>query len=295
MFRALIYSAVFIVGFVGVSLWSFWLITHPAKIIIGAKPTDFGLEYENIELKTKDGLKLTAWFIPAPKSNLTNFSRSQKIEPARALILIHGYPAEKADMLPLAKALNSDFPAILFDMRYFGKSEGKISTLGKKETFDLATALDFLESRGYKKIGVFGFSLGGATAIMKAAEDPRINAVAAYGSFADLKLLGLNTYQNLWILKYPLVELLSLWAKIFLDYDVVQLSPQKSAQKLNIPVLIIQSRGDEQIPFEHGLRFKDALSKNPKAEFYFLENGLHGELPPDFGKSMLEFFKKSLK
>lgn len=285
MKMALIYAAAFAAGFVAVSLWSFWLITHPPKIIIGTTPEGLGLKYEDIELKTEDGLKLSAWFIPT----------SNPQPPTTAIILIHGYPAEKADLLYLAKTLTSDFSLLLFDMRSFGQSEGRASTLGKKEMSDLGAALDFLENRGYAKIGVFGFSLGGAVAIIKAADDRRITAIAAYAPFADLKLLGYDAYKNLWILKYPLVELLSLWAKLFFDYDVATLSPEKAAALLQIPIFLFHQQADDQIPFEHAQRLQKALAQNPNAVFDFPEGGAHGYFPSDFDKTLLDFFEKSVK
>lgn len=289
--KLFLYLAIFAIGFVGVSLWSFWLIIRPPKIIINSIPRDYGLEAEDLTLKTKDGLKLSAWLIP--KREIGN----EKLEAGknRALILMHGYPAEKADLLSLAKSLTSDFSLLLFDMRYFGESEGKYTTLGKKETLDLEVALDFLKNRGYYKTGVFGFSLGGSVAIMQAAEDKRIAAVAAYAPFANLKLLGYSAYKDLRILKYLLVELLSLWAKIFLDYDANSYSPETTAKTLRIPVLLIHSKEDEQISFLHAERLKKSLSQNPNAEFYFIEKGLHGDLPPDFDQHLLEFFQKSLQ
>ena len=224
MRKVVLYFIMFVFGFVGVSLWSFWLITHPPKIIIGTTPEDYGLKYEGIELKTENGLKLAAWFIPTSNPQLST----------AAIILIHGYPAEKADLLSLAKVLSPNYSILLFDLRSFGKSGGNHTTLGKMELLDLEAALNWLEKRLNNdlvvgqpsvKIGIFGLSLGEAVAIMKAEDDPRIAAVAAYAPFTDLKLLGYDAYKNLWLPKYPLVELLAFWSKLFFDYEIAALSP----------------------------------------------------------------------
>ena len=293
MRKAAFYFVIFVFGFVGVSLWSFWLIAHPPKIVIGTTPEDYGLNYEDIELKTEDGLKLAGWYIPAQTSGLGEARPEGR--PTSALILIHGYPAEKADLLPFAKVLSTNYSILIFDLSSFGKSDGEYTTLGKKELLDLEAALDYLEGHDYEKIGIFGFSLGGAVAIMKAAEDPRIAAIAAYAPFVDLRLLGYGAYKNLWLLKYPLVELLSLWTKLFFDYDIAALSPEKAAARLQIPIFLFHQKQDVQIPLEHALRLKAALSQNPRAQFDFPETGSHGDFPFDFGKTLLEFFKKSLK
>ncbi len=274
--RIALYSALLVSGFVAVSLWSFWFAVRPPRLTVPVSPTAYNLRAEEVSIATDDGLKLSGWLIP----------RSG----APAVILLHGYPAEKADMLPVAAALQPHFTTLLVDMRYFGKSEGRATTLGFRERHDLKRAIDFMTERGFPSIGVFGFSLGGAVAIMTAAEDPRIRAVAAYAAFSDLKTLGYDIYFPLWVLKYPLVELMILWTRLFLGGDVTTPSPQKAAHTLPIPVLLIHSREDEQISFRHAERLQRALTHTPHAEFYFPERGRHGELPPEFGERLRKFF-----
>ena len=92
---------------------------------------------------------------------------------------------------------------LLVDQRYFGSSEGRATTLGFRERDDLKRMVDFLESRGATSVGVFGFSLGGAVAMLTAAEDPRIRAIVAYAPFADLRALGQEVYGWMWVARYP--------------------------------------------------------------------------------------------
>ena len=274
------------------------MVIRPPKIILNRTPADYGLPSEDIILTTQDGLKLSAWFVKGSalteKRPSLETEKGLAFESQKAIILIHGYPAEKSDMLSIAKALWPDFSLLLYDQRYFGKSEGRYTTLGVKERLDLKSALDFLESRGIKKVGVFGFSLGGAVGIITAAEDQRINAVASYAAFSNLKILGEETYSHLWPLSKPLVNLMLLWSRILFGESAANISPYNAAAKLNIPVFIIHSREDEQISFKHAERLKKALAPNSSAEFYFIESGLHGELPIDFDSRVKEFFKKSL-
>jgi len=274
--RIALYSALLISGFVAVSLWSFWFAVRPPRLTVPASPRAYNLQAEEVSIVTDDGLKLSGWLIPGSG--------------ASAVILLHGYPAEKADMLPVAAALHPHFTTLLVDMRYFGKSEGRATTLGFRERHDLKRTIDFMTARGFPSIGVFGFSLGGAVAIMAAAEDPRIRAVATYAAFSDLKTLGYEIYFPLWVLKYPFVELMILWARLFLGGDVTTPSPEKAAHTLSIPVLLIHSREDEQISFRHAERLQRALTHTPHAESYFLARGRHGELPPEFGERLRKFF-----
>lgn len=279
MGKAMIYISIFFLGFVLVSLWSFWLAIRPPKLTLGYTPKDFGLAAEELEVAAPDGIKLSAWFIPG--------------HTARALVFLHGYPAEKSDMLSLAAPFAPEFSLLLLDLRYFGKSGGAYTTLGIKERDDLKSALDVLERKGVETIGIFGFSLGGATAILAAAEDRRVDAIATYAAFSNLRTLGYEAYRTLGPLKYPLIFLMELWAHLFFGESPVAVTPESAAAKLSIPVLVIHTKGDEQVSFAHAERLKRALAHNPSAEFYLPDRGRHGEI--DFSSRLKEFFEKSLQ
>ena len=274
--RLALYAAVVVAGFLVASLLAFWLAVRPPRLAVPLVPRDFGLAVEDVTITTDDGLKLAAWLVPRPG--------------APAVILLHGYPADKADMLPIAAGLVPRFTVLLLDQRYFGRSEGRLTTLGFRERRDLERAVDFLAARGLGPVGVFGFSLGGAVALLAAAEDPRIRAAAAYAPFADLTLLGHELYAWLWLLKYPFVGMTRVWARLFLGHDITRPAPVEAAARLTIPVLLIASREDEQIPFVHAERLRAALAANPRAEFLLMARGRHGELPPDFPARLARFF-----
>ena len=204
MERALIYALIFLAGFAAVSIIAFAIIIRPPGIEISGTPSTYHLPAEDVTIVTADGLKLAAWFIP----------REDGRRDAPAILLLHGYPAEKSDMLPLASRLYKHFPILLLDLRSFGDSEGAYTTLGVRERDDVKRAVRFLKEEGAPAVGVFGFSLGGAVGLTTAAEDSRVRAVAAYAPFSDLRTLGYESYARLWLLKYPLVELMLFWADL---------------------------------------------------------------------------------
>jgi pimeloyl-ACP methyl ester carboxylesterase len=210
------------------------------------------------------------------------------------VVLLHGYPADKADLLPLAAALHDAFSVVLVDLRYFGRSQGRATTLGYRERADLRRVVDALHARGVAPVGVFGFSLGGAVGLMTAAEDARIRAVVAYAAFADLEALARELYGHFWLLREPLVRLMRLWSRLFLGADVTRPSPAEMAARLAIPVLLIHSRQDEQISFWHAERLRQGLAANPTAEFLFVDRGRHGELGPAVERHVLDFLRRSL-
>lgn len=271
-----LYALLALGAFVTFSALSFWLAVRPPRIAIPLTPGDYRLAAEEITVRTDDGLRLAGWLIPRPG--------------APAVILLHGYPAEKGDMVPLAAALAPHLTTLLLDLRYFGRSEGGATTLGHRERRDLERAIDLLATRGHPVVGVFGFSLGGAIALTTAAQDPRIRAVAAYAPFADLRALGHDLYRWMGPLRRPFVGLMLVWARLTFGRDITEPSPARAAAALAIPVLLVHSRGDEQIPFHHAERLRAALAANPRAEFEFMATGRHGELPAGFGERLARFF-----
>ena len=271
-----VYAAVFAGAFVAFSLLSFWLAVRPPRIAVPLAPADFGLTVEHVTITADDGVALAAWLLPRPG--------------APAIVLLHGYPAEKADLLPIAAALAPRFTVLLLDQRYFGASGGRATTLGWRECHDLVRAIDFLAAREFHQVGVFGLSLGGAVTLLAAAEDPRIRAVAAYAPFADLRALGYELYGWMWYLKYPFVGLLRGWSRLFFGHDITALSPERAAAAITVPVLLVASREDEQIPFGHAERLRRALARNTRSEFVFTDRGRHGELPRGFDASLARFF-----
>jgi len=274
--KLVVYLAVFAGAVVALSLVSFWLAVRPPRLAVPLAPADLGLTVESVTITSDDGVRLAGWLVPRAG--------------APAIVLLHGYPADKADLLPIAAALAPRFTVLLLDQRYFGQSGGRATTIGFRERGDLRRAIDFLAARGFGPVGVFGLSLGGAVALLAAAEEPRIRAVAAYAPFADLRSLGYELYGWLGWLKYPFVGLLRGWSLVFFGHDITQVSPERAAAALSVPVLLVASREDEQIPFVHAERIRRALAHDPRNEFEFTDRGRHGELPRGLEASLMRFF-----
>jgi fermentation-respiration switch protein FrsA (DUF1100 family) len=85
-----------------------------------------------------------------------------------------------------------------------------------------------------------------------------------------------------------------LWSRLFLGIDVTASAPVVAARRLSIPVYLIASRQDEQISFRHAERLQEALAANPRAEFEFMDHGLHGALGPEVERRLERFFARWL-
>ena len=277
--RILLYFSLFLII---ASLWGFYTSVRPPKIVSAITPLNLGMSYQDVAFTTSDGLTLSGWYIP------------RRTATKETLILLHGYPADKGNILPLLSFLHEDYNLFLFDFRYLGKSEGSYSTAGAKEVEDLLAAIRFLKSRGVEEVGVWGFSMGGAVALMAIEKAPEIRAVAAESSYASLAQMALQLFR-IPVLNYPLAVLVGVWAKLFLGIDLRDVSPVQSIRQTEIPILLIHSSGDAVIPFSHAESLRAALAGNPHAEFWFKDGYAHGQLGEDYQTRIKAFFGKYLR
>lgn len=131
-------------------------------------PADFGMDFEDISLKTRDGLTLKGWYIPS-------FNRA-------AIILAHGAGGNRGSHLDMASELNRiGFGVLLIELRNHGDSEGSVISFSGE---DVLAGIQYLSRKpeiAQKKIGVWGCSLGAMVAIQSAALTDDVQAVIADG------------------------------------------------------------------------------------------------------------------
>ncbi|MHB1221659.1 MAG: alpha/beta hydrolase [Gammaproteobacteria bacterium] len=265
-----------------ISLWGFYFSIRPIRIISPTTPKDFGIAYEAIEFKTADNILIKGWFIPSEHPH------------AKTIILLHGYPADKGDILPSRIFLHKKYNLLFLDFRYLGESQGRYSTLGKNEALDLRAALDYLNKRGIHSVGVWGLSLGAAVALLSAPEAPEIKAIVAESSFARLDWLAYNYYQ-IPGLDYIIGNLLGFWAKMFITTDIKTVQPVKAVKQLNIPLLLIYSKADQVITYKHALLMQEATQSNANVEFIIVNDAPHGKPIENYQEKITDFFDTNLK
>jgi hypothetical protein len=229
------------------SLLHFYLQTHPPKFRSQATPAALGLAYEDVRLVTRDGLTLAGWLVG-------NDTRKPVI------IVGHGYPFDKGNILPVAAFLHPEFSLLYLDFRSFGQSEGSYSTGGLREAEDVHAAVRFLKGRGFRRIGGLGFSLGAAAILL--AESPDIRAIVADSGYARLDWLLPRTYPLPRVIAWPLVQLARIWGLVFLHADLADAAPMEALRRSTVPVLLVHGERDSQIPSWHSGRMREARPAN---------------------------------
>jgi len=107
----------------------------------------------------------------------------------RLAILLHGFAGDQHDwddtIGPLQAELETPISVLTFDFRGHGDSHGENRDL-EGMSADVLAAIAFARSRGFSEIVLVGSSMGGAAAIVAAAEDPAIVGVIALSAPAEL-------------------------------------------------------------------------------------------------------------
>jgi alpha-beta hydrolase superfamily lysophospholipase len=105
-----------------------------------------------------------------------------------AIILLHGSGGDRTSLFFEARALSkAGFGVLSFDLPGHGESEGEIHW-SELERAALRAAVDWLSRRDdvdARRIGAFGFSLGGYVLAQVAPSEPRLRAVVLAGTPSD--------------------------------------------------------------------------------------------------------------
>jgi dipeptidyl aminopeptidase/acylaminoacyl peptidase len=150
------------------------VLTHPGCGEVGITPASVGIEgAEDVAYASHDGLTLQAWYLP-PQNGVV-------------IVLLPGLGGGRDGMLREGAILaRHGYGLLMTELRSCAHPEGQ-ATLGYRESADLSEAVSWVHDQpGVIHVGVAGYSMGGVTAILGAAEDTRIEAVVAEGGFHDL-------------------------------------------------------------------------------------------------------------
>ena len=201
-------------------------------------PADLGLSFDEVALRTEDGLRLHGWFLPVQDA-------------AHAVLVCHGNAGNISHRLDRTLLLQARLKVsvFLFDYRGYGKSEGSPDEEGTYA--DGRAAYQYLLDRGLAsdRIVLFGESLGAAVALQLALEK-QAAALVLESSFTSIPDMAAAVY-----------PFLPLGRFVRTRYDNLEKIPS-----VRMPLLILHGTRDRIVPFEQGERLFRAASE-PKRFF----------------------------
>ena len=148
-----------------------------------------------------------------------------------------------------------------------------------------------------------GESMGAGIALQSAAADPRIEAVVAEASFANLREAAYD-YAGMrkapWLgktLLRPFTWTLLYRGEKLTGFPLAEVSPVKAVASRPFPVLLICDEKDEALPCRHTQMIYDA-ARGPK-DLWVVPNAYHtaalGFYPEEFKRRVLSFFSAYAK
>jgi len=222
-----------------------WLFARrwckPSRRLPTETPADHGLPFEPVTF-TSQGVQLNGWFIH-PNSNPA---------PRPAIVVAHGWSADAAQMLPVARLLHAaGFGVLLYDARGHGVSEDDGSITLLKFAEDLTAAVDYLVGRpevDATRLGAVGHSMGGSAAIVATSTEPRIRALVSSSAFADPVILTRRVLRAHRIPRWPFLSLTRCFIERWTGTTMTDLAPQNRIGQIRVPVLLIHGESDRFIP-----------------------------------------------
>ncbi len=252
---------------------------HPRRVLPSSSPAAFGIDYQDVTLTTSDGVSLAAWYTP-PQNGIVVLAAhghaSARLADVHAMFASHGYGV------------------LSWDFRAHGASGGEFTSLGYYEQRDVAAAFDYARAQpDVAHVAIWGQSMGAATAILAAAEQPAIEAVIADSAYTSLSET-IDTAVPIAILRpfiRPFAE-----AEAGVSADTVR--PIDAVARLAPrPVFLIDNELDDVVPPHSGQRLYDAAG-DPKV--YWLIRGaghVGGRLlePDEYETRVLEFLRATFE
>lgn len=216
-------------------------LLHPARRpVVDAPPP--GCVNERFD---GDGVRLRGW-----RCSSTSL-------PHRGLIVyLHGIADNRASAAGVAgRFLPRGFDVIAYDSRGQGESDGAACTYGYFEKQDLHRVID---AQAREPIVLIGSSLGGAVALQEAADDPRVTAIVAAETFSDLQTVA--TERAPLFFTRAMIRAAFRVAERQANFRVDEVSPEKDAARIRVPVLLIHGDADLDTRPDHSRRVFASLS-----------------------------------
>lgn len=199
-------------------------------------PDEVGLNYEDVELRTQDGLKIRGWFLPVSKSKTG----------ARTLLFLHGNAGNISHRLEKCRTfIDLGIDVLVIDYRGYGQSEGKPDEVGTYRDAD--AAYEYLTTTRKIKpesIVLFGESLGSGVAVDLASRMLTGGVIleAPYTSIADV------AQRIFWFLP----------VRPFIRNRYESL---RKIGRIKAPLLLLHSRDDEFFRLRHSQRLLAAAAE----------------------------------
>ncbi len=249
---------------------------------------------EDITLKSFDGLNLTSTLIM--NENPTN----------KFIVLVHGVSICYVGSLKYFDIFyKNGFNVLIVNQRRHGKSEGKYSTYGFYEKYDVNMWIEYLKSRFGNDIilGLHGESMGAGTVMETIPLNDSIKFViedCGYSNFYELIGFQItHAYKNRLVRKIlrPSLIFANFFMKTKAKFSMKKIVPIDIVSSTSLPMMFIHGKEDYFVPWYMAVDLYKAKTKGYK-ELYLVEGAKHAEALEVnkilYEKKIMTFIEKAL-
>ncbi|WP_415342202.1 alpha/beta hydrolase [Clostridium perfringens] len=249
---------------------------------------------EDITLKSFDGLNLTSTLIM--NENPTN----------KFIVLVHGVSICYVGSLKYFDIFyKNGFNVLIVNQRRHGKSEGKYSTYGFYEKYDVNMWIEYLKSRFGNDIilGLHGESMGAGTVMETIPLNDSIKFViedCGYSNFYELIGFQItHAYKNRLVRKIlrPSLIFANFFMKTKAKFSMKKIVPIDIVSSTSLPMMFIHGKEDYFVPWYMSVDLYKAKTKGYK-ELYLVEGAKHAEALEVnkilYEKKIMTFIEKAL-
>lgn len=263
---------------------------------------------QSVSLRSHDGIPLQGFWLSAQRPT------------KQALIIVHGYQLNKYMAWEKYGFLQAEYNLLFVDLRGHNSQDGAV-TLGILEQRDLLASMEWLAQQKQNQFGLFGESMGAATAIVAGAkwvQSPQQNSFPLMGVWSDAAYADLNhaieerVFRKLAADSGITPEQVKLWAAHLISQTYLNWLAQDTgvsdaelaaAPRHYLPQLLqhsaygqVHSREDEQTSYQNA----EILQQQAQSQSGFLSQfwptaGRHVESyrQPEYRQRALAFFKQA--
>lgn len=256
-------------------------------------------EREDLSLTSLRGYRLEcSHYRLAQTDDLASSAQEAFRAPRPCVVYLHGCSSsrlEVLDVLPVLLPLQLD--VFCLDFAGSGLSGGELVSLGHYEEKDLGVVIGYLRKSGKaSSIGLWGRSMGAATAILRAAKDRCLAACVLDSPFCDLRSIAKDLVTKAlpvpqWVLD-ACVDAVRAEVLARAGFDPDEVSPLRSAPRARCPALLAVASDDSFVQPHHARDLHDAWGGHRALRSF--EGGHNGDRPDWFLEEAARFLALQL-
>ena len=269
------------------------VLSKPKRHLDASKnPGTHGIAYQDVRFASRGGdAELAAWYLPHASHNA-------------ALVLVHGKDGSRTHEQNrrndefMSALYRQGFTVLAMDLRGHGQSSPGRFSFGINESRDVLGGFDYLQKQGFdqKHIGLHGVSMGAASVLLAAAQEPAVKAVIADCGYADFGRIMRREWYRRTHLPSLILPSAQVAGQLWLGHDVLSVRPIDRVADIKSQVLFIHAANDTLIPPSDS---QDMQAKLPGSALWIQPGARHAAGfdadPTGYVQHVADFFGRTLR